>query len=119
MYEGFDDHLRVFETLLFPLFLFGDLLHRLATVREGMGLALGACLKPLEQALDADPYHLDAARLAVALLEEADDPERLAVALERLAVADPTEEGSLSAWLRRAEVIKSDLRRAEHAEGFV
>ncbi|MBI3179550.1 MAG: hypothetical protein HYZ27_07795, partial [Deltaproteobacteria bacterium] len=91
-------------------------LFRLAQAREQLGLDPELRVRDLESALDANPYHLDAAQALVKLLEGQRDHQRVQRAFERLSIASDTGLTQADALVRRAAVLWRDLRRTEEAK---
>lgn len=94
----------------------GRYLLELARARAALGLEPEARRRALEDALDANPYLVDAAEMLVELLADHQDHERLVKALGRLAVATTSAEVRAEALLRQGRILWQELRRPTEAE---
>ncbi len=88
----------------------------LARAREALGMDPESRRRALEDALDANPYLLEAAETLVQLLEDYDDNERLVRALGRLAVATTSPDVRADALLRQGRLLWQQLKRPQDAE---
>lgn len=88
----------------------------LANAREALGMDPESRRRALEDALDANPYLLEAAETLVRLLDDYEDHERLVRALGRLAVATNSPDVRAEALLRQGRLLWQQLRRPHDAE---
>jgi tetratricopeptide (TPR) repeat protein len=91
-------------------------LFQLASAHENLGFDSDARRRDLEGALDANPYLLPAAAALVALAESQKDPAGVSLALERLAIAEPTAAERGAVLVRRGNILWQELNRAAEAE---
>ncbi len=88
----------------------------LARARDALGMDPESRRRALEDALDANPYLLEAAEMLVQLLEDYDDYERLVKALGRIAVATSSPDVRADALLRQGRLLWQQLKRPQDAE---
>ncbi len=94
----------------------GAYLLDLARARDALGMDPESRRRALEDALDANPYLLEAAETLVQLLEDFDDYERLVRALGRIAVATSSPDVRADALLRQGRLLWQQLKRPQDAE---
>ena len=92
-----------------------DLLFRLAAVQQGLDQPAAARCQSLQTALDANPFHLAAARALVDLLRSAHDAPNLLDAYDRLIVAAPNATLRGETLLAKATLLGRDMGRSNEA----